>query len=90
MVEPILTVDNDMVVTVDYILTLENGEVVEACDDNCKGFQKEIQKAKKIEGTYGNGGWKFKAEIPHAEFDIFEDGELYGKGIVFDIESLKN
>jgi FKBP-type peptidyl-prolyl cis-trans isomerase SlyD len=29
MVEPLLTVDNDMVVTVDYILTLENGEVVE-------------------------------------------------------------
>ena len=29
MVEPILTVDNDMVVTVDYVLTLANGEVVE-------------------------------------------------------------
>ena len=29
MGEPNLTVDNDMVVTVDYILTLDNGDVVE-------------------------------------------------------------
>ena len=29
MEEPNLTVDNDMVVTVDYVLTLDNGDVVE-------------------------------------------------------------
>ena len=28
--------------------------------------------------------WTFKTEIPHATFDIFEDGELYSRGIIFD------
>lgn len=67
----------------------ETGEVMEDCSDNCKSFQKAIEKAKKIKGNFGRSGWTFEAEVPFAEFDIFENGELYGKGIVFDIESLK-
>ena len=27
--------------------------------------------------------WTYKAEFPHATFDIMEDGEVYGRGIVF-------
>lgn len=32
--------------------------------------------------------WAFETEIPHATFDIFEDGELYCRGIVFDYSSI--
>lgn len=65
------------------------GEVIEECDDDCKYSKAARERAKSIEGTYGKSGWAFKTEIPCAEFDIFEDGQLYGKGLVFDIESLK-
>lgn len=33
--------------------------------------------------------WQYKTEIPHSTFDIFEDDDLYCRGIVFDINDLK-
>ena len=30
--------------------------------------------------------WEFKTEIPHEEFIIYEDAEVFGKGIVFFLE----
>lgn len=33
--------------------------------------------------------WAYKTEIPHATFDIMEDGELFCRGIVFSINDLK-
>jgi len=33
--------------------------------------------------------WLYETEIPHSEFDIMEDGELYCQGIVFSINDLK-
>lgn len=33
--------------------------------------------------------WIYKTDLPHATFDIFEDGELYCKGLVFSITDLK-
>lgn len=70
------------------IFLTENGEI-EYCDDNCEHYERAVKKAKKIKAIHGKNGWVFETEIPFAEFDIFEDGQLYGKGIVFDIESLK-
>lgn len=35
-----------------------------------------------------NCSWKYETDIPHATFDIFEDGELYCRGIVFEANSL--
>lgn len=32
--------------------------------------------------------WTYKTEIPHEEFNIWEDGELYCVGIVFSIKDL--
>lgn len=31
----------------------------------------------------GEYSWTYKTNIPHATFDIYEDGEKYCKGIVF-------
>lgn len=33
--------------------------------------------------------WQYKTDIPHATFDVREDGELYCRGIVFSLEDLK-
>ena len=33
-------------------------------------------------------GWSYETDIPHEEFSVMEDGELYCKGIIFDISSL--
>lgn len=71
------------------VLLDENGEQIEDCEDNCKHFQKAVEKAKKIKGNYGKNGWAFETDIPYADFDVFEDGQLYSKGLVFDINSLK-
>ncbi len=37
----------------------------------------------------GNPCWTFETDIPHETFDIYEDGELYCKGIVFNLADCK-
>ena len=69
------------------VFLTRNGEI-EHCDDDCKHYERAVEKAKKIKGIFGKNGWTFETDIPCAEFDIFEDGQLYGKGLVFYIESL--
>ena len=32
--------------------------------------------------------WTFKTEIPHATFDIMEDGEIFSRGIVISLDDL--
>ncbi len=32
--------------------------------------------------------WAFKTDIPHATFDVFDENELYCKGVVFDFSSI--
>lgn len=32
--------------------------------------------------------WTFETDIPHAKFDIMEDGEKYCRGIIIDIKDL--
>lgn len=33
--------------------------------------------------------WIYKTDIPHATFNIMEDGDLYCRGIVFSVKDLK-
>lgn len=43
------------------------------------------------DGTNSDGvpaTWTYKTDIPHEEFNIWEEGELYCVGIVFSIEDL--
>jgi predicted translin family RNA/ssDNA-binding protein len=69
------------------VFLTKNGEI-EHCDEGCKHYERAIDKAKKITGIFGKNGWVFETQIPFAEFDIFDEGQLYGKGIVFDINDL--
>lgn len=36
-----------------------------------------------------NASWSYKTDIPHSTFDIYEDDELYCRGIVFSLDDLK-
>lgn len=36
----------------------------------------------------GNPDWSYETDIPHATFDVLEDGEPYCRGIVFELASV--
>jgi hypothetical protein len=63
------------------------------CDDKDCPYQKNVSpehKAIKAIWDGGNGyAWKYETDIPHECFDIFEDGEKYCRGIVFEIKHLE-
>jgi hypothetical protein len=67
----------------------------QACDDKCKYFELARQtfekNASRIEVFWDSQGysWAYETEIPHATFDIFEDGEKYCRGIVFSLADVK-
>lgn len=65
----------------------QDGLIVNRCDegDQCPNYKepphhkiKAVWCPKKPECS-----WIYKTDIPHATFDILEDGELYCRGIVF-------
>lgn len=76
---------------------LDGDGILQPC--NCKHGQLAKSASKTIEAVWcdpeyfidGEGGyaWTYKADIPHATFDIMEDGEKYCRGIVFDIKELE-
>lgn len=49
------------------------------------------KKAKKIEAVWcaeGQPAWTYKTDIPHASFEIMEDGEVQCRAIIFSIDDL--
>jgi hypothetical protein len=59
------------------------------CDSECKYFRaarEAIAKSgNKIKARYDSEGWTYETTIPHATFDIMEDGRRYCRGIVFSL-----
>ena len=55
-------------------------------DDECPYFEELQNAATPLEPKwhdYGAPCWTYETAIPHETFEIFEDGELYCRGIVF-------
>lgn len=55
-------------------------------NDECPHFEKMKEKAATIDALWcaeADYSWTFKTAIPHATFEIVEDGEPYCRGIVF-------
>lgn len=70
----------------------KNGILKNECDDDdCPYFERMKQESKTIKAVWDIEGysWIYKTDIPHATFEIFEYGEKYCRGIVFEIEDLK-
>ena len=58
----------------------------ECADEDCPYFEKQREKAATIKALWcaeDGYSWTFETDIPHATFEIVEDGEPYCRGIVF-------
>ena len=55
--------------------------------EDCPYFKESLRGARTIKATYSP--WKYASDIPHATFDVMEDGELYCRGIVFRLADAK-
>lgn len=59
-------------------------------NEDCRLLQRHLKTCKAIEavGCDGDYSWTYKTEIPHECFDIYEDGEKYCRGIVFEMSAI--
>jgi len=55
------------------------------CDCKFCGYSLVAKQCKTVKGKFTNEGWRFETDIPHATFDIMEDGSLFCRGIVFSL-----
>ena len=66
-----------------------NGIFESRCEDeDCPYAEEQKARCKTIKAIFCppcGGTWAYETEIPHATFKIYEDGELYCTGIVFDL-----
>lgn len=60
------------------------------CNCDCCGHAALVKRSKQIDAVWDYDGysWIYKTDIPHATFEILEDGEKYCRGIVFEMASL--
>jgi len=62
------------------------GLLVNDCDnEDCPHFARLKEAAEPIEAKWDSDGyaWVYETAIPHATFEILEDGDKYCRGIVF-------
>lgn len=60
-------------------------------DEEIADYVSRKRSAKAIEALWckeGDYSWTFATDIPHATFEIVEDGEPYCRGIVFSLNNL--
>lgn len=76
--------------TKDGIFDANGGE----CECECKYYRTAKAACKTIEALWcdvtNDCAWSYKTDIPHETFNIYEDGKIYCKGIVFDIKELQS
>lgn len=73
-------------------LLTSNGLLQNDCsDDYCPHFEMLKAIAVPIRALWSPGGgysWKYETKIPHATFEITEDGDPYCQGIVFKLSDV--
>jgi len=57
------------------------------CNCYCRYYREAEKACKEIIIHWPT--WTYETDIPHETFSVLEDGELYGFGIVFEMEALK-
>ena len=69
------------------------GLLQNACsDDRCPHFEEQKKRAATIEALWCDEdgySWTYGTDIPHATFEVTEDGEPYCRGIVFAMADVK-
>ncbi len=67
-----------------------DGLMLNACeDDGCPYFAKMLKRAAEVKAEWRPDGfdglWLITTALPHAQFDVMDDGELYCRGLVFSL-----
>lgn len=73
------------------VIYLDGQQTLAGCEEECSHWRLAKEKCKTITAVWDDGSgisWTYETDIPHAEFDIMEDGNVYCRGIVFDINNL--
>jgi len=69
----------------------KNG-IFEECECECKCSIAEKEKCSQIYAIWTDSkrdcSWSYETDIPHAEFTIMEDDDVYCYGIVFSLDNL--
>jgi hypothetical protein len=62
-------------------------------NDSKEFSRKEIKQMQKIKAVWNpkdiDASWKIETEIPHETFDIMEDGELFCRGVLIHVDSIR-
>lgn len=58
------------------------------CECKYCGYEQAKKGCRKIVAIFQRGPWRWETDIPHATFEIKEDGDIYCVGIVFDASEL--
>lgn len=67
-------------------LFTKTGLLINECEnEDCPHFKRLMKTATPIEAKWDTGGysWVYETIIPHASFEVLENGEKYCRGIVF-------
>jgi len=61
-------------------------------EDGLEAYFQAKPKCQPIKAVWDRDGisWQYETDIPHATFDVMEDGEVYCRGIVFRLEDVKH
>lgn len=71
------------------------GLLPEHCNSDCQckfcGYEDANSKARFVRAVWGKDGfsWTYETDIPHATFEVMEEGQKYCRGIVFSIQDLQ-
>lgn len=70
--------------------TWEDGDD-KSLEDAREFFRRESKPFKMLTAIWSAEGysWVYKTDLPHATFEIMEDGQKFCRGIVFSLEDLK-
>lgn len=71
----------------------KDGLLVNECDnEDCPFFGRLMQRAVTVDAKWDTEGysWVYDTDIPHATFEILEDGDKYCRGIVFALSDISD
>jgi hypothetical protein len=64
---------------------------MEPCDCECSYYRKALSNSVEVKAIWHDGSgysWTYETSIPHAEFEVLEDGARYCRGIVFSMDDI--
>lgn len=71
------------------VMLTSSGLLVNDCrNDRCPYFEQLARYASTVSGEYGDDGWRFATDLPHERFEVLEDGERYGDGLVICLDDV--